>query len=154
MISPFRYLISCFNPSIYNIRRIYVGIPVKSGVFSELFQVWSIRANDIISLIMSMKIGYARKGHFSRSMAFNFSWWKQIVAKQHIFNIFVLDEMEVYLGICISKNWQNFLLKSSYSISHSSVKSKYYGETENSFFLLVQETIAETVILTTGFIPE
>ena len=69
-----------------------------------LFQVWAIRANDIISLGMSTKIGDARKGHLSWIMAFNLSLWKQIFAKQHIFNIFVLDDMEVYLGIRVSKN--------------------------------------------------
>ena len=49
------------------------GMPVNSGVYSVLFQVWAIRANNIISLGMSMKILDAHKGHFSWSMDFNFS---------------------------------------------------------------------------------
>ena len=77
IIVPFRDSISCINPSISVIRRIWGGMPVNSGVFSVLFQVWYIHANDIISLGMSLKIRDAPKGHFSWSMAFNLSWWKK-----------------------------------------------------------------------------
>ena len=76
--------ISRFNPSISDIRRIYGGMPVNSGVSSVLFKGWAIHANYIISLGMSLKIGNAHKGHFSWSMDFNFSWWKQIVVNRKI----------------------------------------------------------------------
>ena len=72
MIVSFRDLISRLNPYIFEIRVIHGGMSVNSGVSSVLFQGWAIRANEIISLVMSPKIGDARKGHFSWSMAFNF----------------------------------------------------------------------------------
>ena len=40
-----------------------------------------------------MKIGDARKGYFSLIVDFNLLWWKQIVAKQHIFKWFVLADI-------------------------------------------------------------
>ena len=75
MIVPYRYSISYFNPSISDIRIICVGMPVNAGVFSVLFQGWTICANNIILLGMSLKIVDALKGQFSWSTAFNFSFW-------------------------------------------------------------------------------
>ena len=102
----------------------------KSGVSFLIFQGWDICASRIIPLGMSL-IGDTRKGNFSWSMDFNLSWWKKIVANQKIFKWFVLADMEVYLGRRVSKKWLICLLLSSFLISHSSVKSKYGGETEN-----------------------
>ena len=104
MIVPFRDSISCFYPFISDIRRICVGNPVESGVSSVIFQGWASHANGIISLGMSLKIGDARKGHFSWSMAFNLSLQKKIVVKHQIFKLFVLADTEVYLESHVSKN--------------------------------------------------
>ena len=134
MMFPFRDSISRFNPSISYIRIICGGMPVNSGVSFVLFQGWAVRTNNIISLGMSLKIGDVRKWHFLWSMAFNLLWWGKIVAKHHILKWFFLADMEVYLGIHVSNNWLVCLLWSSFSISHNSVKSKYGGETANSFF--------------------
>ena len=130
MVVTFRDSISRFIPYIYDIRRVCGGMPVKSGVSFLIFQGWDICANRIIPLGMSL-IGDTRKGNFSWSMDFNLSWWKKIVANQKIFKWFVLADMEVYLGRRVSKKWLICLLLSSFLISHSSVKSKYGGETEN-----------------------
>ena len=61
MIVPFKDFISCLNPYISDIIIIFGGMKLKSGVSSVLFQVCAIRANDIISLGMSIKIGDACK---------------------------------------------------------------------------------------------
>ena len=101
---PFRDLISRFNHSIYDIRIIFAGIPVKSGVPSVLFQGWAIRTSDIKSLKISLKIGHARKGHFSWRMDFNLTQWKKTVDKQNIVKELILADMEVYFGTRIYKN--------------------------------------------------
>ena len=133
IIFPFRDSTSRLNPYISDIRRICGGMTVNSEVLYVLFQGWAICYNDIISLVMSLKIVYARKGRFLWRMDFNFTWWKHIVVKQHIVKWFVLDEMEVYLGGRFSKNWRICLLQSSFSISYSSVKSKYGGKLQIPF---------------------
>ena len=84
-------------------RRICGGMPVNSGVYYVLFQGRYVCANAIIPLGMSLKIGDASKGHFSWSMALHFLLWKKI-AKQHIIKLFVLVDMELYIGRLVSKN--------------------------------------------------
>ena len=71
MIYPFKDSISRFNTFISDIKRICGGVPVNLGVSSLLFQGWDICVNEIILLVMYLRIGYACKGHFLWSMTFN-----------------------------------------------------------------------------------
>ena len=59
---------------------------LNSGVYSVLFQGWDICANEIISLGMSLKIGDARKGHFSWIVAFIFCCCGNKLLQSRIFS--------------------------------------------------------------------
>ena len=76
---------------------------VNSGVSSVLFQGWGIDSNNIISLGLSMKLEMHTKetSHGAWLLIF---LWRQIILKQHIFRLFLLAEMELYIWRRVSKN--------------------------------------------------
>ena len=59
--------------------------------------------------------------------------------------------MGVYIGIRVSNNWQILLLRYSFSISHTYVKSKYGGETVNSFFSWSKQLAQRPMYLSAAF---
>ena len=76
---------------------------------------------------------------------FQFFVMETIIAKQNSIKWFVLYAMEIYLGRCVSKYWWILLLQSS------SVKSKYGGETENSFFSWSKQLTQQPTYLSPDF---